>query len=241
MSWFAEWFNSPYYHKLYKNRDESEAQQFIDNLVSFLKPKFDDKILDLACGKGRHAIYLNAKGFDVEACDLSPESIVFAKKFENEKLIFFEHDMRQNLTSNKYNFVLNLFTSFGYFEDIEDNLKTLQSVNQSLKTGGKLVIDFFNADFILKNLKENEKKVIDETVFLITKKVINNIIYKRIEFEAENKFFTFTEKVQALKKTDFEDLLLKSGFKIEQTFGNYVLEKFDSETSERLILICSKL
>lgn len=241
MTWFADWFNSPFYHKLYKNRDESEAQYFIDNLVAFLKPQFTDKILDLACGKGRHAIYLNTKGFDVDACDLAPESIEFAKKHENEKLHFFVQDMRDNLTENKYDLVLNLFTSFGYFENLDDNLKTLKSVNQSLKKNGELIIDFFNADYVLQNLIPKEQKSIDGTIFNITKRVTNNIIYKEINFESENKNYQFIEQVQALKKSDFEFLLAQSGFKIETIFGNYKLEKYNAITSERLIVLATKI
>lgn len=241
MTWFADWFNSPFYHKLYKNRDESEAQYFIDNLVAFLKPKHTDKILDLACGKGRHAIYLNTKGFDVEACDLAPESIEFAKKHENEKMHFFVHDMRDNLTENKYDLVLNLFTSFGYFENLDENLKTLKSVNQSLKKNGKLVIDFFNTDFVLQNLIPKEQKIIDGTIFNITKSVKNNIIFKKINFESENKNHEFIEQVQALKKSDFEYLLSQSGYKIETIFGNYKLEKYNAQTSDRFIVLASKI
>lgn len=241
MTWFADWFNSPFYHKLYKNRDESEAQYFIDNLVAFLKPNSKQKILDLACGKGRHAIYLNTKGFDVEACDLAPESIEFAKKHENEKLHFFVHDMRNNLTENKYDLVLNLFTSFGYFENLDENLKTLKSVSQSLKKNGKLVIDFFNTDFVLQNLIPKEQKIIDGTIFNITKSVKNNIIFKEINFESENKNHEFIEQVQALKKSDFEFLLAQSGFKIETIFGNYKLEKYDAQTSDRFIVLASKI
>lgn len=241
MTWFADWFNSPFYHKLYKNRNESEAQHFIDNLIAFLKPNSENKILDLACGKGRHAIYLNTKGFDVEACDLAPESIEFAKKHENEKLYFFIHDMRDNLTENKYDLVLNLFTSFGYFERLDENLKTLKSVNQSLKKSGKIVIDFFNTDFILQNLIPYEQKKIDGTIFNITKSVKNNIIFKEISFESENKNYEFIEQVQALKKSDFEYLLSKSGFKIETIFGNYNLDKYYEKTSERLIIVATKI
>ena len=65
MNWFKNWFNSPYYHILYKNRDIKEAELFIDNLINKLKLKKTSKLIDIACGKGRHACYFNKKGFDV--------------------------------------------------------------------------------------------------------------------------------------------------------------------------------
>ena len=95
MYWFANWFNSPYYHILYKNRDEKEAELFIDNLLHKLRLKKGSKLIDIACGKGRHATYFNKKGMDVVGIDLSKNSISIAKQFENPSLIFNVHDMRK--------------------------------------------------------------------------------------------------------------------------------------------------
>ena len=63
MEWFETWFDSEYYHKLYKNRDDKEVEQFINNLINNLQLNLEANILDLACGKGRHSIFLNGKGF----------------------------------------------------------------------------------------------------------------------------------------------------------------------------------
>ena len=76
--WFKDWFNSPYYHLLYKNRDDNEARSFMDVLLQKLNMKEGSCILDLACGKGRHSKYLNEKGFDVTGVDLAKESICCA-------------------------------------------------------------------------------------------------------------------------------------------------------------------
>ena len=108
--WFEDWFDSPYYHLLYKNRDYSEAESFIDNLISFLKPEEGSRFLDLGCGKGRHSIYLNKKGFDVTGIDLSENSIAAAKEFENEQQNFYVHDMRKLFRTNYFDCVVNLFT-----------------------------------------------------------------------------------------------------------------------------------
>ena len=93
MSWFTNWFDSKYYHILYKNRDINEAKFFIENLITKLDLK-DKKILDLACGKGRHARLFNELGFNVVGIDLSLNSINEAKIFENKTLKFFQLDMR---------------------------------------------------------------------------------------------------------------------------------------------------
>jgi 2-polyprenyl-3-methyl-5-hydroxy-6-metoxy-1,4-benzoquinol methylase len=93
-NWFTSWFDSPYYHVLYKERDELEAQLFMDNIVHYLNLPEEAKILDLACGKGRHSIYLNQMGYNVTGADLSSNSIAIASLNENETLRFVEHDMR---------------------------------------------------------------------------------------------------------------------------------------------------
>ena len=69
-TWYASWFNTPYYHILYKDRDYNEAENFMFNLTEYLNVPEQGKILDLACGKGRHAIYLNKIGYNVTGVDL---------------------------------------------------------------------------------------------------------------------------------------------------------------------------
>ena len=115
MQWFEEWFDTPYYHILYSNRDYREAENFLNLLTAFLKLEKKSSIIDLACGKGRHSIYLNKLGYKVLGLDLSEQSISYDKKFENESLEFRVHDMRNRIESEPVDSVFNLFTSFVYF------------------------------------------------------------------------------------------------------------------------------
>jgi len=111
--WFKDWFNSPYYHQLYQHRDDSEAMQFVKKMISFLHPNPNSRMLDVACGKGRHSKALADMGFDVTGIDLSSESIAEAKKSEADNLHFYEHEMRLPFWINYFEFAFNLFTSFG--------------------------------------------------------------------------------------------------------------------------------
>jgi SAM-dependent methyltransferase len=235
--WFSSWFNTKYYHILYKNRDFSEAETFISNLINDLKIEKNSKILDLACGKGRHSIYLNKLGYQIDGCDLSKESISYAKKFENDRLHFFVHDMREPLVNKSYNYVFNLFTSIGYFEDLNDNIKMLQSIESYTAPNGLLVIDFMNAHKVINNLVTKETKIVDGISFNITREVINGFIIKTIKFIDKGQPFEFKEKVQAIRLSDFENYLSKTNFKTIKTFGNYNLDTFDIENSDRLIII----
>ena len=180
-NWFATWFDSPYYHVLYKNRDYKEAELFITNLVNFLKPKKEDKILDLACGAGRHSIFLNGLGHQVTGVDLAANSIEEASKSKNKTLNFDVHDMREVYKENEFEFIFNLFTSFGYFESDEDNIKMLQSIEKSLRPNGVFVLDFFNATKVIANLVKEEIKTVENTTFNLKRKVENGYIIKNIE------------------------------------------------------------
>ena len=240
MSWFANWFDSPYYHTLYKNRDEKEAQVFIDNLIDYLQIQKRSKLIDIACGKGRHAKYFNHKGMDVVGVDLSPNSINTAKKDENKNLQFSVHDMRENYQEDTFDIVTNLFTSFGYFEDNKDEQKAINAMASNLKKEGLLIIDFMNAKKVIANLVLNEQKKIDDIRFDITREVKDGYILKDIWITDGEEHQQFQEKVKAITLADYSEFIDNAGLKIIDIFGNYKLDHFDEKISDRLILICKK-
>ncbi|MDG1841824.1 MAG: class I SAM-dependent methyltransferase [Crocinitomicaceae bacterium] len=235
VDWFEEWFDSPYYHVLYKNRDQKEADKFIHNLVKRLDIKSKSKILDLACGKGRHSLILNQLGMHVNGVDLSKNSINEAKKKQNKTLDFAIHDMREVFKKNKYNYVFNLFTSFGYFENMNDNIKMLDSISKMLLEKGILIIDFLNAEKVVKNLIRYEEKKIENTTFKINRFIKSNKVYKEISIE-DNVKHKFTERVQLFSLNEFKKLL-NPNFEILHTFGDFNLNRFDVKHSNRLIII----
>jgi SAM-dependent methyltransferase len=235
-NWFSSWFDSPYYHILYKERNQEEAQLFMDNLVHYLNLPEEATILDLACGKGRHAIHLNQLGFNVLGADLSANSILEANKSANATLQFKEHDMREPF-EEKFDAIFNLFTSFGYFENTADNLKTLKAMKNSLTEYGFAVIDFMNVHQVLANLIPEEVKTVDGIDFHIKRYLKDGYIFKEIDFEDQGEKFHFTEKVSALTLSDFENLMEQADIFLLDTFGDYKLKKFHKMESERLIMI----
>ena len=235
-TWFASWFDSPYYHILYKDRDYAEAQVFMDNITQYLNLPDDSKILDLACGKGRHSIYLNELGYDVTGADLSENSIAEASKHANDKLHFEVHDMRVPF-EQKFDAIFNLFTSFGYFENDADNLATLKAIQESLSEYGFAVIDFMNVQNVIENLVPEEVKTVENIDFHIKRYHKDNHIFKEIDFEDNGEKFHFTEKVQALTLQNFEEMMEEAGIYLLDTFGDYKLKKFYKNESERLIMV----
>ena len=213
-NWFASWFDTKYYHILYKERNYREAQVFMDNLTHYLNLPEKAKVLDLACGKGRHSIYLKQLGFDVLGVDLSENSI------------------------EKFDAIFNLFTSFGYFENEADNQKTLCSIKESLSEYGFAVIDFMNVQHVIENLIANEVKVVDDIEFKIKRFLSDdNFIIKEIDFEDNGTAYHFVEKVKAFTLDDFQVMMEKAGIFLLDTFGDYKLKKFHKKDSERLIMI----
>ena len=235
-NWFSTWFDTPYYHILYKNRNDEEAQAFMDNITHYLNMPENGTILDLACGKGRHSIYLNKLGYQVTGVDLSENSIAIAKEFSNETLQFETHDMREPMNET-FDAVFNLFTSFGYFDTHEDNIKTLKAIKESINEYGFGVIDFFNVDYIIENLVAEETKEIDGITFNIKRSVENKKIIKEIRFEDKGESFFYTEKVSAFTLEDFEAMMEEAGIYLLEIFGDYKLRKFYKSQSERLIMI----
>ena len=234
--WYASWFDTPYYHILYKDRDHEEAHQFMDNLTNYLNLPEDGKVLDLACGKGRHSVYLNSLGYNVTGVDLSENSIEYAKQFENDTLRFEVHDMCKPY-NEKFDAVFNLFTSFGYFDKDEDNLNTIKAIKEDLNEFGFGVIDFMNTDFIIENLVAEDIKTVEGIDFHQKRYVKDGYIIKDISFTADGEDYNFQERVKALTLKDFEALFEKAGVFLLDVFGDYKLRKYYKTTSERLVMI----
>ncbi len=234
--WFASWFDTNFYHILYKDRDHKEAQIFMDNLSEYLNLPEGGTVLDLACGKGRHSVYLNGLGYNVTGVDLSENSIAYAKQFENDTLHFEVHDMCKPY-HKQFDAVFNLFTSFGYFENEDDNLKTIEAIKSNLNAQGFGVIDFMNSNFVIEHLVEQDTKTVEGIDFHMKRQVIDGYIIKTISFNHDNEDFTYNERVRAFTLSDFEALFEKAGVYLLDVFGDYKLRRFDSKTSERLIMI----
>tara|TARA_R110000751_G_scaffold102701_1_gene197726 strand:+ start:347825 stop:348556 length:732 start_codon:yes stop_codon:yes gene_type:complete len=235
-NWYASWFNTPYYHILYKDRNHREAALFMNQLTAFLNLKPKDSILDLACGRGRHSKYLYKQGFDVTGVDLSEESIQYAKQYEKPGLHFEVHDMCLPYPK-QFDAVFNLFTSFGYFENEEDNLRTIKAIKAELKPEGHGVIDFLNVELAIKNMIPSERKKIGNIFFRLEKYVEDGYIIKNIRFKEEGEDYFFTERVKALTLEDFNAYFEAAEVELKHTFGDYQLNRFDKNNSERLILI----
>jgi SAM-dependent methyltransferase len=239
--WFSAWFDSPYYHILYAKRDETEAADFIKALQNKLSIPLNSEVLDVACGKGRHAKILFDLGFRVSAFDLSPSNINEAKLAESDGLHFFQHDLRESLPKvNHYDVIFNFFTSFGYFDEKLENQKAFYVLANALKKGGVLLMDFFNPVQVLANLVEQETLNREGIQFLIKRWESNGYLFKSIDFEAEGEKYHFVEKVELISKNDFIAYAQTAGLHLIDLLGDYQLNIFDERKSPRMIFIWIK-
>lgn len=235
--WFELWFDSPYYHILYRKHDEQEAQSAIDNLLGVMDLRPGARVLDLACGKGRHARYLADKGFSVTGLDISDASISYARQFEHEGLEFYQHDMRLPFRMRYFDAVFNFFTSFGYFDTDKDHLAALANISKGLRPGGRLLLDFFNSRYVAAHLTPEEEQTIDGIRFILRRKLDNGYVVKSVEFDHAGRHHHFTERVRLLDLPDFNAMFQKAGLRISATFGDYDLQAFSPNASRRLILV----
>ena len=241
-AWYKDWFNSPFYHKLYFERDEKEAAAFISKLIDHLKPRPGKYMLDVACGRGRHSRLLAEKGFFVTGIDISFDSIAFAKKFESQNLEFFQHDMRLPFRVNYFDYVFNFFTSFGYFKTRRENDDAIRTIANGLKPNGVFVIDYLNVHFSEDHLVHNETKKIKGSEYEIHRWHDETHFYKKIVVHDPLLIqpIEFTEKVSKFSFGDFNDMLSYNGLQVQEVFGDYQLGNYNVSTKPRLIIVACK-
>jgi SAM-dependent methyltransferase len=240
--WFASWFDSEHYHKLYAQRDRAEAARFIDALARRLRPAAGADALDLGCGTGRHATRLASHDLNVTGLDLSKASIRIAKPFEHERLRFACHDMRRAFGEGVFDYVFNLFTSFGYFEEPSEHLTVIRNIATSLKMGGRLIIDYLNVRCAVERETAAETVERNGTRFHISRWNDATHFYKRIIVD-DDRLPAPREHVERVAKFtahDFALMLSLYGMGIEERYGDYRLSSFDEASSPRLILVARK-
>ncbi|PWT76255.1 MAG: class I SAM-dependent methyltransferase [Bacteroidetes bacterium] len=241
-NWFREWFNTPYYHQLYFEHNEKEAASLVHQLIGHLHPAQSSRMIDVGCGRGRHSKILASLGFDVTGIDISPDSIQYARQFENDHLHFYEHDMRLPFWINYFQYAFNLFTSFGYFRTEREHYNAIRTIAQSLSKGGTFVLDYLNTHYAEDHLIHQSEKHFDGVTYYLTKWFDESHFFKRIVIEDEKRKtpLEFVERVAKYTLGDFNDMFAFHGLQMQEVFGNYDLDPYDVKHSPRLLMIARK-
>lgn len=244
MNWFEEWFDSPLYEQLYSNRNEDEAALLADLIEQAIPVNRYPAILDLGCGRGRHSITLALRGYQVTGVDLSEEAINRAKQRALQKKAeaeFLVGDMRQSLKM-KFDAIVNLFTTFGYFIDDHENARVITNASSMLKPDGYLMIDFLNALHVKKKLVPDDSGSFKHFTYHVKRFIENGMVFKQILFDGPSldKPVHYTERVKLYDLNWFLNVFNDHHLELVSACGNYEGASFDAETSPRLIMLCRK-
>lgn len=238
-AWYEDWFGEDYL-KVYPHRDEDEARQQVDFVERIMPLSSARRILDLGCGSGRHALEMSERGYNITCFDLSSVLLSMAKKKggnDNCCVRFVEGDMRDLPFKSVFDVVVSFFTTFGYFETDEENVKTLLSIKHVLKPGGAFMQDYLNKDYVIKNLVPVDSRT--ENGFEMKQERRFNAqaqrIEKKITLSENGKSREYFESVRVYTLEEMQSMIAHAGLILTQTFGNFDGSPF-SEASPRLIL-----
>jgi len=234
--WFEEWFGEDYLH-IYQHRDETEAEHAIELIATNLAGRRIETVLDLACGAGRHSKVLCERWWTV-GLDLSM-SLLRTARHDSGDAPFVRADMRElPFADHSFDLVVNLFTSFGYFDDDREQVRVLAGVRSAMRDGGTLVIDFFNANQVRRELVPYDERV-ENGITIEQRRSISpddRFVEKTITLRERGK--EYTERVRLLSPKDLERMLITAGFRVVRLFGDYAGRDW-SDDSPRTILFAS--
>ncbi len=240
--WFEDWFDTDLYMALYRHRDQGEADRVVD-LVLRQVPLPNDRpaaVLDVAAGPGRHAIALAERGFQVTAVDLSPRLLAHAAEEAAEagvELQLVRSDMRHIDFEMEFDLVVQLFTSFGYFESHDDDMQVLANVHTSLVADGYYVLDLINRDHLVQTLVGENTRSLDGTIVIERRHIDGDRVVKDIEFVIDGHRVQFRESVRLFSPEAISTMLRESGFEPVRWFGDYRGGEFDRFHSPRMLVI----
>ncbi len=216
--WFKHWFGGEAYHELYSHRDDEDARRAVALIRSVVTWGSRDRILDLACGPGRHAAELTRWGGQVVGFDLSRAMLRRARKRTTGGLV--RGDMRAlPFCDGSFTLAVNLFTSFGYFLDDEEHRRVVQQVVAALSPGGHFVLDYLNAEQVRRTLKLTERT--ESRDVLVTRRIdtANRYVIKEIELRDEGR--RFQERVRLYSADELAALFTDAGLRVAARFGGY--------------------
>jgi SAM-dependent methyltransferase len=243
MYWWQKFFDE-HYLKVYKEL-EKETSREVEAIVRMMDLKPKAKILDLCCGYGRHSIELVQRGFQVTGYDLSDFFIEKAKKDSVDSGVeveFVKGDMRKLPFDKEFDAVVNIFTSFGFFDKESDDFKVTKGVSQALKKGGLFLLDLKNREYLIRNFQRRRWRQQED--FIMLEDNFFDLFTSRWELTRTLIFENGRKKENSFSLrmysfTEILNLLKKSGFILESVYGDFDFREYSLD-SPRMILISRK-
>ncbi len=201
--------------------------------------------LDLGCGPGRHAIPLARRGFRVTAVDLSAFHLARAREraaSANVSVEFVAADMRAFVRPDAFDLTLSIFTSFGYFEDAEDDLRVLQNIRESLRPGGVLVMDVASKERMARVLHPTlSQRTADGALLVQRHEIVEDWSRVRNEWTVvrDGRARTFEFRLRVYSGQELKALLGAAGFLTVTLFGSLDGRPYGLE-AERLVVVARR-
>jgi len=231
--WFQQWFGETYLD-LYPHRDERDAAAVV-RLISETVSLRGKRILDLACGPGRHSAILRGYETQTIGMDLSAQLLKRARGDYSPPITVVRGDMRAlPFSAASFELVVNLFTSFGYFDSDDQHLLVLHDVARILKRNGWFVLDFFNAERVRETLVAYEELVLGGREVKVRRRISDDGKYVLKDMELIDEGRSFLEKVRLFGPDELEQLIANAGFAVREKYGNYEGEALDANSERAL-------
>lgn len=237
--WYEESFGEDYL-LVYKHRDFGGARREVERMIGWLNLPQGAKVLDLCCGMGRHSLALAEAGYEVTGVDLSEPLLCEARSQAGAKAVtWVRSDMRKLPLSGGFDAVVNLFTSFGYFEEDEEQIKVLREIHRMLKPGGKFIIDFLNPAYVIRHLVPHSVRKDGDYLIDESRRIDGGYVKKDIILtsKADGTPRQYHERVKLYPLETFREMLTKAGLRLDVVHGSYTEDEYDAETSARMIFL----
>jgi len=237
--WYKKSFGT-LYPQIYSHRDEETAVTEIENLLDFLRIGAGALVLDVCCGGGRHLLPLRKKKLAAFGIDLSAPLLCEASEKPGLDGRLVMGDMRRLPFGGAFDLVVNLFSSFGYFEEESENEHALAEMVQALKPGGTLVMDHINAGLLEKTIIPESVGTFEYGTVKQRRKIVRGRVIKHIDvIHNDGEQQHFIESIALYTPDQLITLCKKAGLSEPRFMGNFDGEPFAAE-SPRMILVAER-
>lgn len=236
--WFEESFGKDYLI-VYKHRDDAGAYREVRAMSAWLGLPKGAAVLDLCCGTGRHALALADFGYKVTGMDLSEDLLAEARRKDTEGCVrLIRGDMRNVPLAESFDAVVNLFTSFGYFDEDADNLRVLTEIRRLLRPGGRWLVDYLNPGYVVRHLVPYSERQDGDVRIAERRRIEGGFVRKEIALTGpEGRRRHYREQVRLYDLDDFKAMFEKAGLKLQQVYGDYDGAPYEPDASPRMIMI----
>jgi SAM-dependent methyltransferase len=241
VAWYEESFGQDYLI-VYRHRDVQGAYREVRRMIDWLHLPHGAEVLDLCCGMGRHSLALSDCGYRVTGVDLSDVLLAEAKKLDQKsRVTWVKGDMRNVPLDRPFDAVVNLFTSFGYFDDDAENARVLSEIDRLLRPGGKFIIDYLNPQHVEKHLAQRTERREGRLRIEEVRDIADGFVRKRIAIHEEGRPARhYTEQVKMYRLEQFERMMQPTRLRIDRVYGNYDGQPFEPDASLRMIMVGHK-